>query len=110
MEGELKDGVFSGNNVRIEGLTGPNGPVTLGFRAEDAHVAEAGSGEINASVYTMELLGDATMITVRAGGALVSVKAHKEFRAEIDDPVSIAVPTGICHLFDKDSGARIGGH
>ena len=111
MEGELKRGVFEGKNVRIEGLTGPDGPVTLGYRAEDAHVLDAASGEtgqIAAKVYTMELLGDATMITVRAGGELVAVKAHKDYRAEIGDMVEIVVPTEICHLFDSKTGARVG--
>ena len=106
MEGELKDGVFEANNVRIAGLNGPDGTVTLGFRAEDAGVSEA-AAEINAPVYTMELLGDATMITVRAGGTLVSVKAHKEFRAEIGQDVSISVPGEICHLFDSKTGVKI---
>ena len=108
LEGTLAGGTFSGKNVRIAGLTGPDGPVTLGLRAEDASVTD-GNGEINAEVYTMELLGDATMITVRAGGTLVSVKAPKDYRAEIGEQVSIAVPAEICHLFDSESGARFGG-
>ncbi len=66
-------------------------------------------GEINAPIYTLELLGDATMVSVRIGGALVSVKADKSFRAEIDDPVSIQVHKDHCHLFDTASGARVGG-
>ncbi|MDJ0827459.1 MAG: ABC transporter ATP-binding protein, partial [Rhodobacter sp.] len=107
MDGTLTGGVFESENVRVEGLTGPDGPVTLGYRAEDAGVAEDG-GQINAPVYTMELLGDATMITVRAGGALVAVKAQKDYRAEIDDPIAISIPCEICHLFDRDTGARIG--
>ena len=108
LEGELRSGTFTGQNVEIHGLSGPDGPVTLGFRAEDAAIAgEHEPAEIEARVYTMELLGDATMITVRAGGALVSVKAHKEFRAEIDDMVRLSVPAGICHLFDRESGQRL---
>ncbi|MBO6637751.1 MAG: sn-glycerol-3-phosphate ABC transporter ATP-binding protein UgpC [Roseitalea sp.] len=106
MEGTLEGGTFTGEHVSISGLTGPDGPATLGFRAEDAHVGD-GKGEITAPVYTMELLGDATMIAVRAGGAMVSVKAHKEFRAEIGDVVSLSVPPEICHLFDAQTGARI---
>ena len=86
----------------------PDGPATLGFRAEDAHLAQPGEGQINAPVYTLELLGDATMITVRIGGTLISVKADKNFRAQIDDQVSITVPAEICHLFDPQTGARIG--
>ena len=108
VEGTLRDGVFEADGMKISGLQGPNGPVTLGFRAEDASVSDS-PAEINAPVYTMELLGDATMITQRVGGALVSVKASKEFRAEIDDAVSISVPTAICHLFDSQTGNRIAG-
>ncbi|MEL7104378.1 MAG: sn-glycerol-3-phosphate ABC transporter ATP-binding protein UgpC [Pseudomonadota bacterium] len=108
MDGVLQGGTFTGENVTIQGLAGRDGPVTLGFRAEDASVAETG-GDVAAPVYTMELLGDATMLTVRAGGAMVSVKAHKEYRAEIGDPVGYNVPAGICHLFDKETGERIAG-
>ena len=108
MDGTLAGGVFTASNVRIEGLSGPDGPVTLGFRAEDASVSASADGaEISAPVYTMELLGDATMITVRAGGAMVSVKAHKDYRIEIDETVGLSVPAHICHLFHKDTGARL---
>jgi len=107
MDGEISGGTFTGTNVSIGGLAARDGSVTLGFRAEDATLAEDGQGQITAPIYTIELLGDATMLTVRAGGQLVSVKAHKEFRAEIGDMISFSVPSTICHLFDKDSGTRI---
>ena len=56
----------------------------------------------------MELLGDATMITVRVNKELVSVKAAKDYRAQIGDMVRISVPKRICHLFDDQTGGRIG--
>ncbi len=107
MEGEVRNGAFVTQNVEIPGVQAPEGPLTLGFRAEDATLAEDDQGQINAPIYTQELLGDATMISVRVGGALVSVKADKNFRAEIDDMVSISVPIEICHLFDGQTGERI---
>ncbi|MFK7745761.1 MAG: ABC transporter ATP-binding protein [Roseobacter sp.] len=107
MEGDIEGGTFTGTNVSVSGLNATDGPVTLGFRAEDATLNQDGTGQITAPIYTIELLGDATMLTVRAGGQLVSVKAHKEFRAEIGDMISFSVPVTICHLFDKQSGARI---
>jgi multiple sugar transport system ATP-binding protein len=61
----------------------------------------------SAPIYTLELLGDATMVTVRSGGDLIAVRAPKEYRAEIGDPVSLSVPRGICHLFDGRTGTRI---
>ncbi len=107
MSGTLKGGVFAAANVSISGLEGPDGPVTLGFRAEDAAIGDGAHHEISAPIYTLELLGDATMVTVKAGGALVAIKAPKDFRAEIGEPFSAAVPPAICHLFDATTGERI---
>ena len=56
----------------------------------------------------MELLGDATMVTARAGTGMVAVKAAKDYRAKIGEHVSISIPKTACHLFDSASGARIG--
>lgn len=106
MEGDIKGGVFTAENVSISGLSAPDGKVTLGYRAEDASLADS-PAEVNAGIYTLELLGDATMVTVRAGGAMVTVKAPKDFRAEIGDDVSYSIPSTICHLFDTKTGARI---
>lgn len=107
VDGHITGGVFETANLRVAGLNAADGPVTLGFRAEDAEVI-AQSGEANAPVYSMELLGDATMVTIRAGdGAMLSVKAHKDYRSNIGDPVSFSVPASICHLFSADDGAAL---
>ncbi|MEO1733194.1 MAG: ABC transporter ATP-binding protein [Pseudomonadota bacterium] len=107
IDGHIEGGVFLAENTRVEGVKLPDGPVTMGFRAEDAEMGEG--GQITAPIYTIELLGDATMISVRIDGALVSVKTDKTFRAAIDDTVSIRIPSEICHFFEAGSGARIGG-
>ena len=101
------DKKFIGGDLKVAGFNIPNQAVQLGFRAEDASIVKKG-GEINAAVYTIELLGDATMVTVRVNNELVSAKAHKDYRAKIGDMVSISVPKEICHLFDIKTGARIG--
>ena len=108
INGTIMDGIFLAKDVEIPNVDAENGPVTLGFRAEDARVVESG-GQINAPIYTMELLGDATMVSVRIGGALVSVKADKSYRANIDDMVSIEIPKDHCHLFEAESGVLIRG-
>jgi multiple sugar transport system ATP-binding protein len=105
MDGTLTGGVFEGKNVRIAGLSGPDGKITLGFRAEDASLAD--NGEISTTAYSVELLGDATMVAVKAGGSLVSIKAPKEYRAEIGDVVTATVPASACHLFDYTTGERL---
>ena len=117
IEGEMSGGSFSAENIELSGFSHADGKATLGFRAEDAAISEsgakprksAGSGVISAPVYAMELLGDATMITVIVGGSMVAVKAHKEYRAEIGDKVYIQLPKSACHMFDSDTGNRIEG-
>ncbi|WP_425038162.1 ABC transporter ATP-binding protein [Primorskyibacter sp. S187A] len=108
VDGEMKGGTFHAEGIAIPGLSAPDGKLTLGFRAEDASIVETG-GEAHAPVYTMELLGDATMATIRVGQAYLSVKAQKDYRAEIGDVVHFNIPAEICHLFSAETGERIGG-
>ncbi|NSX54643.1 ABC transporter ATP-binding protein [Parasulfitobacter algicola] len=106
MMGHLENGTFTAQHVTITGLPASvGGPVTLGFRAEDAEIAD--QGQLNAPIYSLELLGDATMVTVKVDGNLVSVKAPKDFRADIGAPFMAAIPPSICHLFDSTTGTRI---
>jgi multiple sugar transport system ATP-binding protein len=111
VDGSIANGVFSTRDIEISGLSASvNGEITLGFRAEDAQVFsgdQVSQAQIKAPVFSMELLGDATMVTVRAGGSLASAKADKEFRIEIGKQVGIAIDPGLCHLFDKQTGNRI---
>jgi multiple sugar transport system ATP-binding protein len=106
VKGQLTGGVFSGEHIRIEGVQGKDGPATLGFRAEDAAVVGS-EGQINAPLYSLELLGEASMVSMRVGGELVSVKTGKDYSAEIGQPISVTVPASACHLFDQSTGARI---
>ncbi|MGY3569834.1 ABC transporter ATP-binding protein [Vibrio paucivorans] len=134
VDGTIKNGVFEAENICISGLDPTiSGEVTLGYRAEDATVtaheqlgslpaykpdSELGAAArklqqseaqiaVSAPVYSMELLGDATMVSVKAGGALFAAKADKHFRIEIDQPISFKLETSHCHLFDKKTGQRI---
>ncbi len=106
LAGTIESGTFKAATVSIPGFTGAaNGPVTLGFRAEDA--AMAATGEITAPVYSMELLGDSSMVTLQTGTARVAVKAGKDFSATIGATLTAAVPARICHLFGHQSGQRL---
>ncbi|WP_375256266.1 ABC transporter ATP-binding protein [Yoonia sp.] len=107
VNGEISDGVFRTQNMKVSGLPNQHsGPITLGFRAEDASVA-AGDADIGSSVYSLELLGEATMVTMKVGRTIVSVKSGKEYRVEIGDAVQATVPADICHLFDIQTGERL---
>jgi multiple sugar transport system ATP-binding protein len=107
VHGDIADGVFTGEHIRVDGLSkAARGPVTLGFRAEDATLAGA-TGQIEAPIYSVELLGEATMISMRVAGELVSIKVGKDYRAEIGDAVKVNIAPAACHLFDRATGARM---
>ncbi len=110
IQGEIAGGIFTAPQVRIAGLhQALSGPVVLGFRAEDAEVLLDGGGDLEAPIYAIELLGDATMVSVRIGDALVAAKAAKTFRAAIGDRVAFRIAPQHCHLFDPGFGRRIDG-
>jgi multiple sugar transport system ATP-binding protein len=106
INGRVQDGAFLAHGTRVEGIGAQNGPLVMGFRAEDAAVID-GVGDIEVPAFTEELLGDATMVSVKIGRDLVSVKAPKTFRAEIGAPVAVSVPKNARHLFDADTGRRL---
>ena len=103
--GTIAQGTFRAEGMTVADLTA-TGPVTLGFRAEDAAVS-TNPAQIAAPVYAMELLGDATLVSVRVGAALVAVRAAKDFRIDIGAPLHIRIPPTALHLFDTNTGARL---
>ena len=106
IEGHISNGSFAAENVKISGFDkNISGKITLGFRAEDAEMTNKGNA--NAPLYSIELLGDATISTMRLGGAICSVKGPKDYRAEIGHPVSASIPQAACHLFNPDNGERL---
>ena len=106
IEGHISNGNFAAENVKVSGFDEKlSGKITLGFRAEDAEMTNKGNA--NAPLYSIELLGDATISTMRLGGAICSVKGPKDYRAEIGHPVSASIPQKACHLFNPKNGERI---
>ncbi len=102
--GDIQDGTFRATGISVPAQG--QGPVTLGFRAEDVRVSPE-PAQLTAPVYSMELLGDATLVSIRIGDALVSVRAHKDFRIAIGAPLHVAIPTDKTHLFDAKTGRRL---
>ena len=106
LPGEMRGGAFVAEGVRVDGFVArPDGPATLGFRAEDAEVGA--TGDVVGPIYSVEMLGDATLVSLRIGGTLVSARAPRTFSARIGDPIAFRVRPETCHLFDARSGRRV---
>ncbi len=73
---------------------------------EEACIVES-EGEISGPAFSVELLGDATMVTIKAGGEVVSVKSEKNYSTEIGSMVMAHIPGNLCLLFSKENGEML---
>ncbi len=83
------------------------GPALLGIRPEDVTVLPAGQGDLDASIYAVELTGDAVLVTAMVGPARVIARADRAWRAEIGATVALRLDTTRMHLFDAATTKRL---
>jgi multiple sugar transport system ATP-binding protein len=108
MRGTLDNGGFVKNGIRIDTpIAGSNPAVVLGVRPEDGTVVAPGSGALVGEVFTTELIGDHTLVTVAAGEDSLTVKAPKDFSANVGERVGVGFAAGRQYLFDAASGVRL---
>ena len=108
IEGSIKSAAFEGPDVRLPAQGLPDSATaTMGFRPEDAQVVAAGQGVFDATVFTVEMTGDQTLVTFRFGDQPVVVKAPKDFDISSSSVAGIDFDvTGAC-FFDTSTGARL---
>ncbi|MDX3976894.1 ABC transporter ATP-binding protein [Shinella sp.] len=107
LPGHLRDGWFTSDGGRFP-LARAAGDVTLGVRPEHVRLAPEGSGHFSGTVFSSELLGDCTILMVKAGEALIAAKLPPETGFERGAPVSLSFEAGRMHIFDTESGERRG--
>ncbi|MFO1039588.1 MAG: ABC transporter ATP-binding protein [Geminicoccaceae bacterium] len=107
MAGRIEGGTFrSGDFALATRMAAPDGEVVLGVRPEDMTITAEGD-QTMARVYGVEPTGDVTYVAVTLAGALVVIKAGRDFRAEIDTMVPVRIDTDRLFLFDPASERRI---
>ncbi|VAW12187.1 Glycerol-3-phosphate ABC transporter, ATP-binding protein UgpC (TC 3.A.1.1.3) [hydrothermal vent metagenome] len=108
VEGRIEKARFVGDGVDLA-VTGAGdvAKATLGFRAEDAEVVAPGKGLFDGRVYTAELTGEQTLITVSRGGANLAIKMPKDFEIDFDTEVGVKFSGEQGFLFDLETGARL---
>jgi multiple sugar transport system ATP-binding protein len=111
----LIDGAVKGGSFRAEGIELPvsladREGVVLGIRPEELDLALDASAPIAGKLYALELTGDSTLVTLRAGKTSVCARGPADFEARIDAPCRLCPKPGArFHLFDRKSGERLGG-
>ncbi|PSH65672.1 ABC transporter ATP-binding protein [Phyllobacterium brassicacearum] len=108
--GEVTNGVFASDSFRVGGLGQANvSRAVLGVRPEDVHVARVDGAGVNlvAPIYSVELTGESTFVSVRLGGQLMTVRADKNFAGQIDQQIGVKVTTDRVFLFDGETQYRV---
>jgi multiple sugar transport system ATP-binding protein len=120
IEGALDAGVFTAPGVRVAGFgVTTQAKVVLGVRAEDlVFVASANTsantsvnsnpnGSIAGQVFSCELTGDATLVTLQCGVHRVTAKAGKDVRAAIGQAAHVHARAAQCFVFDALTQERL---
>ena len=112
VKGKLHNGTFEakgeGYQVRVEGFGGiSQDNIVLGLRAEDIAVVSPDNAQISGNVFSFELLGDATTVTLRLADQFITAKAGKEFRVAMGERIGLSVKTERCYLFDGQTQNRM---
>jgi multiple sugar transport system ATP-binding protein len=109
--GEVQDGSFaSAGGLKVKGLGRANvGRAVMGVRPEDVTVLMDGSGERNltAPVYSAELTGDSTLVSVRVGDHLLTMRTDRNFRGDFDQLIGVRIPAERVYLFDQETQKRV---
>jgi multiple sugar transport system ATP-binding protein len=112
VSGTIKDGVFEASGESYSVRVGSFGALThsnvvLGMRAEDMRVTAETDAQVRGEVFSFELLGDSSTVTIKIGDQMITAKAGKEFRASIGQRVGFSVAIERCYLFDGQTQNRM---
>jgi sn-glycerol 3-phosphate transport system ATP-binding protein len=96
------------NGSAVPGWSGRK--VTLGVRPEHLELDHTGPGTVRLSVEQVELLGADTLVHGRIGqdGTALTVRLPDVHRIEKHTAIGLHVPPEKLHLFDPETGRRIG--
>ena len=107
IKGKIENGSFLSKNIQIKNFKHINNQYILGFRAEDATISDDNIGNISGPIFSIELLGDSVMVTVKIENCFISVKMSNTYVASIGDKVSISVLSTKCQIFDYETYLNI---
>ncbi|WP_028745689.1 ABC transporter ATP-binding protein [Rhizobium mesoamericanum] len=108
--GVVRNGVFVSAGLRVGGIGRANvSGAVLGVRPEDVHPTDADDADVNlvAPIYSAELTGENTLVSLRLGGQLMTLRADKNFAGQIDQQIGVKVATDRVFLFDGETKDRV---
>ena len=70
---------------------------------EDATINNGNVGNITGPIFSIELLGDSVMVTVKIENCFISVKMSNTYDASIGNEVNISILSTKCQIFDNET-------
>jgi multiple sugar transport system ATP-binding protein len=108
IQGELAGAHFVSRGAKIPSpVKGKVEKATLGVRPEDCAIVAPTKGHIPGEIYTNELIGDHTLVTVKSGTDLIAVKAAKDYGGKAGERVGVSFEAGHTYIFNAADGARV---
>ena len=107
LEGSMEDGKFIHSGFSVKAGFGSNQGVALGIRPEDLELTSAENSDCSGRVYSFELTGESTLVTVQLADDRLTIRGPNEYRVAIDETVGIRFNPEKCYLFDSESKQRI---
>ena len=107
LEGKMEEGKFLHSGFSVKAGFGSNQDVTLGIRPEDLELTSAENADCSGRVYSFELTGESTLVTVQLADDRLIIRGPNEYRVGIDETVGIRFNPEKCYFFDSESKQRI---
>jgi multiple sugar transport system ATP-binding protein len=76
-------------------------------RPEDCRIAGNGAGTLSGRIYTVELIGDHTLVTLDLGGQMLTLKGPKDFERADGGRLAVAFAPSAAYVFDERTGQRV---
>jgi multiple sugar transport system ATP-binding protein len=107
VHGELSGETFMADGAKVKvPVKGRLAKAVLGVRPEDCAVTAPAKGDLKGEIFTNELIGDHTLVTVKTARDMITVKAAKDYRGKTGEAIGVAMAKAGLYVFDAEGGAR----
>jgi multiple sugar transport system ATP-binding protein len=109
VHGALESDTFlaaAGHKVKVP-VEGRLKKAVLGVRPEDCSVTGATMGDVDGEIFSNELIGDHTLVTVQTEKDMIIVKAAKDYSGKTGDKIGVSLARSGLYVFDGESGLRV---
>jgi multiple sugar transport system ATP-binding protein len=108
LHGALQGDTFTAQDHKVKvPVKGKLDKAILGVRPEDCTVTAPNKGDVNGEIFTNELIGDHTLITIKTANDLISVKAAKDYRGKSGEKIGVGFAKSGLYVFNADGGTRV---